>query len=71
MDRFIDGKGSKQRVVPLFKIQYGQIYRTLSIKLVVDFNFLKSNMDRFIAFTNPRTKMITDFKIQYGQIYSP
>ena len=23
MDRFIDGKGSKQRVVPLFKIQYG------------------------------------------------
>ena len=49
MDRFIDENNILN--IPLtktFKIQYGQIYRTLTLSAPQQTKYLKSNMDRFI-----------------------
>ena len=50
MDRFIEViQSSEGSCVVQFKIQYGQIYSMLTVKIDEDKAYLKSNMDRFIA----------------------
>ena len=70
MDRFIVLSYFNTPFILCFKIQYGQIYRTVINLKTIALIALKSNMDRFIAAPQAEQQPAKEtFKIQYGQIY--